>query len=199
MTDLAILIPAAGTSSRMGGRDKLLEEVEGEPLLRRQARCALATGWPVLVTLPAGQPDRRAALDRLEGLEVEPLTDAAEGMAVSLRAGGAWAASIGARGLMVVLGDMPDLRPDDLRKLAQAFANEPDKVWRATDETGRGGHPVILPARLFGRLDGLAGDAGARPLLTGEEIGRVTLAGRRATTDLDTPQDWAAWRAGRKT
>jgi len=198
MTDLAILIPAAGTSSRMGGRDKLLEEVEGEPLLRRQACWALATGLPVLVTLPAGQPGRRATLDGLKGLEVEPLADAAEGMAASLRAGGAWAASIGARGLMVVLGDMPDLRPDDLGKLAQAFASEPRKVWRATDETGRDGHPVILPARLFGRLAGLAGDAGARPLLTGEEIGRVALAGHRATTDLDTPQDWAAWRAGRK-
>ena len=34
MGSVAILIPAAGASSRMRGRDKLLEPVRGQPLLR---------------------------------------------------------------------------------------------------------------------------------------------------------------------
>lgn len=198
MTDPAILIPAAGSASRMQGRDKLLEDVGGTPLLRRQARLALSTAAPVLVTLRAGHPDRRAALDGLDGLEVRTLRDAAEGMAASLRAGGAWAMSRGARGLMVLLGDMPDLRVDDLNKLVRAFSSEPDKAWRATDETDRPGHPVILPARLFPRLAGLKGDVGARPILADETLGLIALPGHRATTDLDTPADWAAWRAGRR-
>ena len=47
-----ILIPAAGRSSRMRGRDKLLEQVGGIPLLRLRVEAALATGHQVLVTLP---------------------------------------------------------------------------------------------------------------------------------------------------
>ena len=39
-----ILIPAAGGSTRMRGRDKLLEDVGGTPLLARQVRVALSTG-----------------------------------------------------------------------------------------------------------------------------------------------------------
>jgi CTP:molybdopterin cytidylyltransferase MocA len=198
VTGPAILIPAAGSASRMGGRDKLTEAVEGQPLLRRQARLALGTGAPVLVTLPQGWPAREAALAGLRGVETARLADAAEGMAASLRAGAGWAAGLGAGALMVLLADMPDLGAGDLEKLLHAHATEPETVWRATDDTGRPGHPVILPARLFARLGALTGDAGARPVLTGERIGRVALPGRRATTDLDTPADWAAWRAGRR-
>ncbi|NBR54129.1 MAG: nucleotidyltransferase family protein, partial [Rhodobacteraceae bacterium] len=41
-----ILILAAGKSSRMRGRDKHLEEIDGVPLLRRLALAALALGEP---------------------------------------------------------------------------------------------------------------------------------------------------------
>ncbi|WP_412506377.1 NTP transferase domain-containing protein, partial [Roseovarius sp. SYSU LYC5161] len=61
MADLVILLPAAGASARMEGPDKLLEPVDGMPLLRRQVLMALATGAPVLVTLPPGAAKRRAA------------------------------------------------------------------------------------------------------------------------------------------
>ena len=51
--DLPILILAAGQSSRMRGRDKLLEEIDGVPLLRRQVDMARAAGLgSVFVTVP---------------------------------------------------------------------------------------------------------------------------------------------------
>ncbi len=83
MSGPCILILAAGASSRMAPLDKLTEPVEGQPLLRRTARAALATGAPVIVVLPPDRPARRAALD---GLPVGTTTarDAAQGMAASL-------------------------------------------------------------------------------------------------------------------
>ncbi|WP_397543938.1 nucleotidyltransferase family protein [Roseovarius salis] len=197
MPELAILVPAAGSASRMGGRDKLLEQVGKEPLLRRQARLALSAHVPVLLTLPRDRPDRLAALAGLHGLDIRRIEDAAEGMATSLRAGAEWASSLGASGLMVVLGDMPELRAEDLAKVMQAHHGQPERAWRATDDTGRAGHPVILPARLFEQIARLRGDDGARALLATEDCGHVPLPGRRATTDLDTPRQWAEWRAGR--
>ena len=41
MSNFPILILAAGQSRRMRGRDKLMEVVEGQPLIRRQAEMAL--------------------------------------------------------------------------------------------------------------------------------------------------------------
>ena len=181
----------------MTGRDKLLEPVRGEVLLRRQARLARASGRPVLVTLPPRAAARRRALAGLDGVRVATVRGAREGMAASIRSGARWARESGATGLMILLGDMPDLQVEDLNKLLQEFDNRPNVVVRASDARGRPGHPVILPARLWGQLTRLRGDAGARSILGREEIRLVALPDARATTDLDTQEDWAAWRARR--
>ncbi|MEM9524908.1 MAG: nucleotidyltransferase family protein, partial [Pseudomonadota bacterium] len=47
----------------MRGRDKLLELVDGAPLLRMLASRALATGLPVWVVLPPARTARQAALE----------------------------------------------------------------------------------------------------------------------------------------
>jgi CTP:molybdopterin cytidylyltransferase MocA len=52
---------------------------------------------------------------------------------------------------------------------------------------------VIFPARLRDDLLALSGDAGGREILKREEVVLVPLPGRRALTDLDTPEDFAAW------
>ncbi|WP_111733752.1 nucleotidyltransferase family protein [Roseovarius amoyensis] len=195
MNSVAILIPAAGRSARMRGRDKLLEPVEGVPLLRRQADIARRTGAPVMVTLPPAHAARLAVLAGLDGVRITPLPEAPEGIAASIRAGAGWAREIGAQGLMVLLADLPEIGTDDLHAMMRGFAAAPGTPLRATDASGLPGHPVILPARLYPALAGLSGDRGAGVLLKRERPAEIALPGRRATTDLDTPEDWAAWRA----
>ncbi len=195
MTAVAILIPAAGQSARMRGRDKLLEPVGGVPLLRRQADMARRTSAPVMVTLPPAHAARLAVLAGLDGVRIAPLPDAGEGIAASIRAGAGWAREVGAQGLMVLLADLPELCTGDLRAMMRTFAADPGTPLRATDASGLPGHPVILPERLYPALTGLSGDRGAGTLLARERPAEIALPGRRATTDLDTPEDWAAWRA----
>ena len=194
--DLVIVIPAAGASSRMRGRDKLLLSVGDEALLARQVRIALGTGRRVLLTVPPEGAARRAvvepfACDRLCITHVE---DASEGIAASIRAGARWAQKRQASGVMIMLADMPEIEAGDLERLIAAFATEPDRAWRATAEDGIAGHPVIFPQRLFDALQRITGDIGARDVLKGEDVVPVRLPGRRAVTDLDTPEDWAKWR-----
>lgn len=191
---MLILVPAAGASARMRGRDKLLELVEHQPMLARQISVALATGAQVVAALPPDAPDRTAIVegmvnDRLELLIVD---DADEGMSASIRAAVVFARKHNVDGLMILLADMPEIETDDLQKLIRAFDGQ--NVVRATDMQGQAGHPVIFPARLFHALSQLAGDQGARVVTVGEEVTTVPLPGRRATTDLDTPEDWKAWR-----
>jgi|SRR6056297_1144699 len=198
MCEVVIVIPAAGASSRMRGRDKLLEEIDGVPLLARQAAMAARTGCAVLVTLPATGAARQAVLGGDPGLAIAHLEDAAEGIAASIRAGASWAEARGAAGLMIVLADLPELESGDLLRMIHAFRETPDRVLRATDVTGRPGHPVVFPTRLFPALMQVAGDIGARKILQSEDVRPLPLPDQRATTDLDTPEAWDAWRQRQK-
>lgn len=189
---VAILVPAAGASRRMRGCDKLLEVVRGRALLRERAEVALALSADVLVTLPPSGAARAAVLDGLSVARCE-VPEAAEGMAASLRTGADWARARGARALMVVLPDMPDLTESDMRIALQGFDGK--SIIRAASEDGQPGHPVIFPAALLPEMARLSGDAGARALLARHSVTLCRLPGAHALTDLDTPEDWAAWRA----
>lgn len=195
MNTVAILLLAAGASTRMNGRDKLLEPINGTPLLAVMIARALATDAPVFVTLPADNPKRAALVGPLASPII--VSDARSGMAASLRAGIA-ALPSDCSAAMIVPADMPDLQTTDFKQMLQVFNQDKTApILRATTQTGRHGHPVILPQRFFQEIKTLTGDRGAAPLLRkhSAQIRTVPLAGTRATTDLDTPQDWAAWHA----
>ncbi|MDR7125352.1 nucleotidyltransferase family protein [Pseudotabrizicola sp. 4114] len=194
---LHILILAAGNSTRMRGGDKLMELVGGQPLLRQLAGRAVATGLPVTVALPPDRPARNAALD---GLALTRLTvpDAGQGMATTLRAGLTGLPPQAA--VMLLLADLPELTAADLSLMAAAHASTPDQILRATDAAGQPGHPVIFPPWARADLTGLSGDDGARQVLKAhaDRLRLIALPGQHATTDLDTPEDWARWRSGRE-
>ncbi|WP_434612004.1 nucleotidyltransferase family protein [Tabrizicola sp. M-4] len=189
-----ILLLAAGSSSRMRGADKLTEDVAGEPLLRRSARTALATGCPVTVTLP---PDRPARLAALQGLSLNCVTvpRPEEGMAESLKTG--LAAIPPGCGILLLLADLPEITTADLTTLLDHWRQEPQAILRGCAEDGTPGHPVCFPPDLRDDLMTLKGDEGARSVLIRHRarLQPIPLPARHAVTDLDTPEDWAAWRA----
>ncbi|MEY8097887.1 NTP transferase domain-containing protein [Falsihalocynthiibacter sp. S25ZX9] len=195
MNNFAILIPAAGSSTRMKGRDKLLEDVGGEPLLRRVVKRAIATGAQVFVTLPVGSP----RLEVLADLAVTTVlvADPETGMSASFRAiAPKLAKSI--KALLVALPDMPDITGQDMALLLSAFAMFPDTpILRAATPDGTAGHPVVLPQWTFKDLPKLQGDTGPRDILKkhADKVALIPLTDDRAILDLDTPADWAKWRA----
>lgn len=193
MTHTTLLLLAAGKSARMQGRDKLLEDIDGTPLLRLMASRALKSGVPVRVVLGPDQTARRTALEDLT-LEIVETTES-DGMAASIRTGVA-----GLRGpVMIVLADMPEIMARDLYLMVTLQAQDPRAILRAAASDGRPGHPVVFPADLLPDLAKLNGDEGAKALLT-REAARVTLLpleGARALVDLDTPEAWDDWRASR--
>lgn len=197
MTDsITILIPAAGAARRMRGADKMMEQVGGQPLIARQASAARATGARVLVTLPPGNATRAAALVGL-GVETILVPDHAEGLAASLRAGVA-ALAPGTNALIVFLADLPQITTADLNALISTHRAMPNRIIQAATPDWAPGHPVLLPSWIFPALMELTGDAGARAILArhGESVVLVPLSDARAVTDLDTPEDWLAWRNG---
>jgi molybdenum cofactor cytidylyltransferase len=189
---LTILIPAAGSSTRMLGGDKLLELVAGEPMLRRQARIAREVCATVIVTLRLNDQARLAIL---EGLDVVILhvADADVGMSASLRSGAACV-----NGAMMVLpADMPEIDRDDTSSLINNFNQAPESILRGATATGFPGHPVIFPPDLLSEFSQLQANEGARSILEKhkERVRLFPLPHNHAVTDLDTPEAWTNWRA----
>ncbi|WP_432816927.1 nucleotidyltransferase family protein [Sulfitobacter sp. JB4-11] len=194
LPDLPILLLAAGASARMQGRDKLMEDVDGQPLIRRQAQLArAATSGPVIITLPPPPHPRYSALEDLEILCL-PVPDAATGIAASIRTGVA-ALPPDTQRAMICLADLPDLTTEDLITVARAAPDQEHSIWRGATADGRPGHPIVFDQVHFPALAALTGDRGARNIIKSSKTGLIPLPGTHALNDLDTPEDWAAWRA----
>ena len=192
---MPILILAAGASSRMRGRDKLLMEVAGQPLIENRVQMALAVSDDVRVALPPEPHARHGHVQ--DPAQKVSVPDASEGIAASLRRLFATLAPDTPHAL-VLLADLPEITADDLRTVIDATRSHPNAtVWRGATEDGKPGHPLIIGHPLFPAFRALTGDAGGQHILAAHthKPHLVRLPAQRARLDLDTPEDWAAWRA----
>lgn len=185
-SQLGAVLLAAGGSSRLG-RPKQLLDIEGEPLVVRQARMLLALEPACVVVVTGAEHEEVAA--RLAGLPIrcQHNPDWERGMGNSL-ACGIQAMPERARAALVLLVDQWKLVPDDLERLVDAWAPDPLSAVIASYE-GTRGPPAILPRALFERLSRLQGDAGARNVLKRWHGSVRTLPLARAAADIDTAED----------
>jgi CTP:molybdopterin cytidylyltransferase MocA len=192
-----VLIPAAGASARMRGRDKLLQPVWGKAILRRVAEIALATGARVFVTLPpAAEARQKALLGSLDPDRWERVQDCVDALNAIVAVAAIGAAGSGGRdGVMILPADMPAFSTGALADMISRFRAEPELIWRGGTSDGTPGHPAIFPHDLWGELGAVSGDEGGRSVLKrhSDRVRLVPLPGRMAMLDLDTPEDWAAF------
>jgi molybdenum cofactor cytidylyltransferase len=185
---VAGLVLAAGRSRRMGEANKLLQVVRGVPMVRHAVEALLgaATG-PVLVVTGHEEARVRAALDGLDvAFVANPQHES--GLASSLKAGIA-ALPAEAAGVVVALGDMPNVTPEVIGRLAQAFADRPEALAVVPTLLGERGNPVLLSRAAFAQVATLDGDQGARRLLdaAGDAVAEVPLDDPAIALDIDTP------------
>lgn len=181
----------------MRGRDKLLESVDGQPLLQVQVDRARATGHPVYVALPSLDHPRASVLQGRD-LCIIPVPDAAEGIGVSLRTAMGQLPPFDA--VLINLADMVEIETEDLLRVLQARRDTPDAlVWRGATASGRAGHPILIDASLRRAFAALQGDTGGASVLKQhrDRTCLVPLADDHAIVDLDTPEEWENWRARR--
>lgn len=184
---VAIVILAGGSSSRMGGPNKLMARFGDTPLVRRVAERALAASSAGVTAVTGHQPERlRAALTGLP-LCFADNPDFASGLAGSLKAG-IRAVPESAEGALILLGDMPGVTTQDIDRLIAAFQKAGGASVVRAVHAGKRGNPVILPRTLFPQVMALEGDTGARGVVESglAEVIDVEI-GAAASLDVDTP------------
>jgi molybdenum cofactor cytidylyltransferase len=195
--NIAAVILAAGRSTRMGGHNKLLAELQGKPLVRVVVEQVLASKVSSVTVVTGHQA---AEVERaLRGLNVTFVynPDFPTGLASSLKAG------IGvvpkeAGGALICLGDMPLIDAHLLDRLIAAFAPDRGMLIAVPISDGSRGNPVLWSRRFFGELMSLEGDIGARNLIAQhtEVVAEVAVEDQGAFLDIDTPQALAAMQRG---
>lgn len=190
---IAAILLAAGRSSRMGARHKLLiPGQDGTPMVARIADTLLATPLrPIIAVLGHRAPEVDAALGPRPITRIEA-PDYRSGLSASLRAGIA-ALPPDTQAALVVLGDMPLVTPATIARLLAAYDPEEGRLIVAPTHDGQLGNPVLWDRRFFPDILALQGDRGARSLLDrhAEHLATVPMDDDAVLRDIDTPEQLA--------
>lgn len=184
---VAAVVLAAGRSTRFGGSNKLLAEVDGEPMVRHAVRAALGSHAAETIVVTGHMADAVEAA--LAGMPVRFVRnpDFADGQSTSVKAGIA-AVREDCEAALVLLGDMPRVTTATVDRIIGAYSPPTGALVVVPTADGRRGNPVLWSRRFFRDLQALTGDTGARQLLAANPEAVVTVeCGEAVRVDYDTP------------
>ncbi len=190
---IAAVVLAAGKSTRMAPYNKLLvTDRAGKPMISRVVDNVLSSrARPVIVVTGHRGEEIRAALAGRPVTFVEA-TNYELGLSASLKAGIAAVPETSA-GALVCLGDMPLVTGRLIDRLVDAHAPVESRAIVVPTCQGRAGNPILWNRRYFPEILDLAGDAGARALLTRhmEQVGEIEVNDDAVLRDFDTLESLA--------
>jgi len=189
MSNLHVLILAAGASTRLG-QPKQLVKLRGRPALHGVvANAVTVAGHSVTIVLGAHANELTRMLTASPA-SVIVNRQWEEGLASSIRMG-IKALPSTAEAVLILLGDQVAVTSDDLKRLIAAWKEQDTDIAAATYDQ-HVGVPAIFPRLCFTELAELRGDEGARRILERNSYRVVRVPMPNAAIDLDTPQDLAA-------
>lgn len=188
----AIIVLAAGASTRMG-RPKQLLTYGRRTLLRYAAEMAAASICrPILVVLGAYRDQFQREIDDLPVRSV--INERwADGIGSSIRVGvealntDDRADSI--KAVVLMLCDQPYVTADVIHDLVTAYQLN-DKGIIASEYDGALGAPALFGREYFAELATIRGAAGAKHLIAAHVSDVVPVPFPRGMTDIDTPEDY---------
>jgi molybdenum cofactor cytidylyltransferase len=185
---IAAIILAAGRSSRMG-RNKLLLDLDGKPILCHAVDQALGAGLSEIVVVSGHQASKvRAALGE-RPVKVIEAREHRLGMSASLKAG-IRALHPKTEAVLVMLGDMPQVSAPLIQRLIAAYNPLEGRSIVVPTVDGKRGNPVLFDRRYFQEMLALEGDVGARHLIGAhdDQVAELAVDDAAVFTDVDTPE-----------
>ncbi len=185
---IAAIILAAGGSRRMTEKNKLLEEVNGRPMIAQVISTALSSHLdPVIVVLGYEANKIRHSISDLNYTHVLN-SNWEKGMSTSIVVGIS-ALDNNCAGAMIILGDMPLITVDELKLFIEKFESyHGDKIIYPVFNKIQG-NPVIFPSKYFNKLKDLSGDQGAKAIINKHNSIEIEIGSESVLIDIDTKED----------
>jgi len=186
------VVLAAGASSRMEGRHKMLLPVGDAPVIRHTVLQLLGAG-PQEVVVVTGHQGRDVGAVLVDlAVSLQPNLRYEEGQMISV-AVGVGALTKPADAVMVCLGDMVLLRTGDYRDLVAAYEAATESSIVIPYHKDQRGNPIIFAASYAPEVVAGERKLGCRKLANAypQETFRFEAGHDRYTTDMDTPDDYA--------
>ena len=179
---IVAIVLAAGRSSRLGDRNKLLQKIDGTPLIQRVVQTALGSRCQEVLVITGHEHDsvESAVSDTSATCVFNP--DFADGMSSSIKAG-IKALPSHCDGFFVILGDMPDLTVDIIDNILDQFK---DNIC-VPEYDNRQGNPILFARRFCTDILSLSGDVGAKAIVKRyrKDVRAVPIASDAIHLDLD--------------
>lgn len=182
---IAAILLAAGRSERFGGPDKLLAELDGEPLILHAARRIVELRPAQLIAVCNSAQGGPARLLGALGFEIVENPHPERGLSQSLARGIAEVARGSAEAALLCLGDMPFVSLGQLQALMACFDPQEARVVASARE-GIAMPPALFGRALFDSLRQMQGDHGGKRLLAGAALVPAPAA---ELADVDVPDD----------
>jgi molybdenum cofactor cytidylyltransferase len=180
------LLLAAGGARRFGSQ-KLVAELEGEPLVRHAALALARETDELIVVVGSEAAAVTRALDGIEARIVEN-EEWARGLSTSIRCG-VQATTPNTSAIIIALGDEPRVDGSVSRALISTWRDTARPIV-VTRYAGEIGHPILFDASLFPELLSLDGDRGARGVIqrSPDRVAYVDMT-TAPPLDVDEPND----------
>ncbi|HQQ83696.1 MAG TPA: nucleotidyltransferase family protein [Cyclobacteriaceae bacterium] len=190
---VAILLLAAGGSTRMGTSKQLLD-IGGVPLLVHSVQIALDCGASSVVVVLGAQAEVHQRT--IAGLSAEVVVhpDWKNGMGSSLKAGLTYLLRHDKlEAVMVMVCDQPKLTAQHLRELITTYRKTKKSII-ASHYGGTDGVPALFDQSLFPELLLLPDEQGARKVIAARAENVVSVSFPEGAIDLDTPEDYKKYK-----
>jgi molybdenum cofactor cytidylyltransferase len=190
MQKTAILILAAGGSSRMG-KPKLVEKIQDTSLIEKVLDAVSALNKSPRLIILGGYKEFYLPQVKNSGIDIIINDNWQEGISTSIK--------IGIENLIDKWNDQMDSVLILLADMALVNSKYLDRILKAARDSGKGiiasdfgpslGPPVIFDRKYFPELQGLMGDRGAKSVILNhpEDIHRLDFPD--GLVDIDTPDD----------
>lgn len=192
-----ILILAAGKSERMRGQNKLLKKLNNKTLIEHVVSQAIKSKASDISIIIQENNIEIENLINLLPIKLLKKNFPQMGIGYSISKGVELIKKNDPDGILILLGDMPDINSYYLDLMIDKFINNScQKIIRACTENFIPGNPVIFPKILFNSLMKLRGDTGAKRLLEyyKDKINYIKLPKMVALNDLDTEEQFKNWK-----
>lgn len=189
---IAALVLAAGRSSRMGEANKLLQPINGRPMLLRVLDAVERSKARPIIVVTGHEAEHVNALVAGRNVTVAHNAAFADGLSGSIRTG-LRTLPDAIDGVVVCLGDMPRVEARHIDRLIAAFNPVEGRAICVPTHGGRRGNPVLWSSRFLEEMQGLGGDSGAKRLIDEHEdlVAEVAMDDDGVLVDVDTPRELA--------